>query len=91
MGADQPAGRTQQRRLQVEARDGIADELDLRDAARGAMPRATAAGGKSGLDRPAGACSQLGNRLGDGQLLSGNLCNHGHGIKGWVERMAEPL
>ena len=91
LGADQPAGRTKQRRLQVEAGDGIADEVDLRNTIGHPMPRPARSRGESGLDRPAGASRQLGNRLGDGQLLGGNLCDHGHGIKGWGERMAEPL
>ena len=51
----------------------------------------TGAGGKSGLDRPAGAGSQLRNRLRDGQLLGGNLCNHCHGVIGWGEGMTEPV
>ena len=79
LGADQPASRTKQRRLQVEARDGIADEFDLRDADGSAMPGVTGAGGKSGLDRPAGTSRQLLDGLRHGQPLGSNAGYHRHG------------
>ncbi|MEY3584636.1 MAG: hypothetical protein RJA48_1719, partial [Verrucomicrobiota bacterium] len=56
-----------------------------------AMPGVTGAGWTVEAALAAGAGSQLRNRLRDGQLLGGNLCNHCHGVIGWGEGMTEPV